>query len=170
MKYLLTINLIILQVIFNCVEASESSKTGFSIDDSRSITIRHITENNHAFDIGVRFGKSHYEYNEDFHIDSTTAQLVLGYRKYINKEKIDHFYGANVILYYADREDSDNLNGDVRSAQLEFIYGLEYFITDNISIEGRAGIGISYYDYSNNDTTSRSFTIPITGVGVNYYW
>jgi hypothetical protein len=170
MKYIFVTNLILLQIIFSTVEAVESNKNGVSIDDSRSITYRYITNNKYAFDIGARFGKGHSESANNYHRDTSSARLILGLRKYASKQNIEHFYGANLILTYIVEDYNGNSNGDPRFAQIELIYGLEYAINENIALEGRVGVGASYYDNTNGDRKSRDYTIPITGIGVNYYW
>lgn len=170
MQYIFVVSLVIFQIIFSNVEASETSKNGVSIDDSKTITYRYINESKFGFDVGARFGKGHAESINNYHRDSSTAQLMFGLRKYDGKSNMDRFYGANLIMTYIGEEYNGNSNGDPRFARIEIVYGLEYAINPNIALEGRVGFSASYYDNTNGDQKSRNYTIPITGIAVNYYW
>lgn len=173
MKYCFGISIFILQLTLSVVEASETSKTGLSIDDSRSLIFRFVSQNNHSAEIGVRFGVGHYGSgtSSSVHADSSNVQLVLGYRKYNRNEKIDHFYGASLALSYTGRDGNQTYNNsDSRRASLSGLYGMEYMVTENISIEGRVGIRVNYNDYTDGTNRSRSYTVPETGIAINYYW
>lgn len=170
MRIVLSICIFAVMFISSGVDASERSKTGISIDDSRSVTFRYITESGNAFDIGARFGKSHYKSGSfDYHRDESYAQAVLGYRKYRYDEKMNQFYGVSLISTYRTTH-TESPSGDFRQVILDINLGMEYMLSADVSIEGRVGFGVNYYDYASNSSHARNFILPTTGVAVNYYW
>lgn len=61
--------------------------------------------------------------------------------------------------------DQEGLN-DITIYRLKLMYGIENYLTENVSIEGSTGIHIEFIDNDSSDATS--LFVPVAKISINY--
>lgn len=110
--------------------------------------------------------------NSSFLSSSATSRYYsIGVRDYLSKASLSKFINFEFTRGFQTSTDAVGTSQRVdTSAYLN--YGIEYFLSPNISIEGSAGVAFYKYEITNS-TYSHSFTntaIPIAKLALTYYW
>ncbi len=96
----------------------------------------------------------------------TDIGLGVGIRKYLRQEDLAPFIGGS--FFYSSTQD-----GDVKDLSLLGIFGAEYFLHKQFSIEGNVGLGYSSEDTKNaagTTTTITNFGTQRFGLALNFYF
>ncbi len=96
----------------------------------------------------------------------TDIGLGVGIRKYLRTEDLAPFVGGTI--FYSSTQD-----GDLKDFSLLGIFGAEYFLHKQFSIEGSVGIGYSSEDTKNAAGATTTITNVGTqrfGLGLNFYF
>lgn len=111
----------------------------------------------------------------------TTYTGAVGARKYLNNDKVSKFINLELGRSFAKVDNSfssstagsDSSDVQSQSTSANITYGIEYFISSNISVEGAAGIGMYWTDdtssYGTNSTT-KGVSFPSANIALTYYW
>ena len=148
--------------------------TGVSIN-TNSLAIRHsLSESNLVF-AGISSGYSHSDASfSDGNAKSISNNngLSLGIRHFLSVEKLSKFVETVLSIGYGEGRDSFGNTGYSAHASLSALYGVEYFLTSNLSIEGMAGVGIGYSKSSSamSKDISKQFSLPVASTAITYYW
>ncbi len=96
----------------------------------------------------------------------TDIGLGVGIRKYLRMEDLAPFVGGTI--FYSSTQD-----GDVKDFALLGIFGAEYFLYKQFSVEGSVGFGYSSEDTKNaagTTTTITNFGTQRFGLALNFYF
>jgi hypothetical protein len=98
--------------------------------------------------------------------------LTLGTRHFLSVEKLSKFIDVGLSTIYSESRDSFGNNNYSANASLYAAYGIEYFFTTNLSIEGKAGVGFGYNKSSSasSKSISKGISLPIAATAITYYW
>ncbi len=123
------------------------------------VTIRD-TESNWFY--GANYSLS--EDDSDYSGSDTSHYLsaVVGHRVYLNNKKVRSFVDGVVNISH---QFSDS---DYNSYQVSTVYGIETFISDEVSIEGSVGVSLRHFDGEGYNSTSLSG--PFGRFSMSYYF
>ena len=114
------------------------------------------------YGVGYSVNKANFPRNKTTH---QAMSLKIGHRYYITQASIKNFLDSSLsYTYFTGGENSD----DPRDYDLNFLYGLEKFISNEFSLEGSVGLGIQYSEYSSGSAIGLS--TPIAKIAINYYF
>ncbi len=99
--------------------------------------------------------------------DATYLSLAGGVRKYLKVDDFAPFVGAKLSL--AMFED-DNAGIDLTQVDVSAVFGGEYFLGKQFSLEGAVGVGFGLISDDNADTDSNYFGTRTVGVNANFYF
>lgn len=95
-----------------------------------------------------------------------------GFRHYLSDEKLSSFLqlslGESFGKHYGNGADASS-----RYYMAAAVYGLEYYLAPQLSVEGVAGLSYVYYPHNGNSysfSSYRSMSFPNAGVAITYYW
>jgi len=106
---------------------------------------------------------------------------TVGARQYISNAVLSNYINLEVgriITKYDNTTNSSTTGSSSIDYQTQvntagLAYGIEYFISSNISIEGAAGIGVTWSEqlYPDNAYYSdKSVVFPLVNIALTYYW
>lgn len=161
---------------------------GVSVKNINGLTVRKSLSETSMLYAGISLGKGQQSstFNDSFvSSDSTTNFTVYsgfaGFRKYLNNDRLSKFINLEVGRSFSKSDNTYNSSISVgssddaksQSTAANITYGFEYFISSNISIEGAAGIGMSWGE----GTTSygsyaayKAISLPLASIALTYYW
>jgi hypothetical protein len=157
------------------------------VNSDRDVGIRIMMIKHSAIGFSLNLGTLNIHGDSPDSGKEDSVEIISGYRYYlfndtVNNHNLKTFGDVSLSLFY-ERKDFDNhanIKGDREDAfisQLTISYGGEYFLAENISIEGKAGFSFSYGEKETTDsqlikkrTHSRGLDIPVANLGLNYYW
>lgn len=138
----------------------------FFVEDVLNLSARYLVTKDLAIvgAFGLQIGGG------DF--DSTYFSFTGGVRKYLSTNDFAPFVGGQ--LTYAAYEEENNLGvtvEDISMIDLSAVFGAEYFLGPQFSLEGSVGVGFSQF---NDDITVNSdrtvFGTRTVGVKANFYF
>ena len=112
---------------------------------------------------------------------NTVYSFAVGARKYFNIDTLSKFInlevGRNFNKYVSSTNSSttgsSSTEYQTQNNSANITYGIEYYISSNISIEGAAGLGMNWsednipaYAYTN----SKEISFPLVNIALTYYW
>jgi hypothetical protein len=98
--------------------------------------------------------------------EGTDIGLGVGIRKYLRTEDLAPFVGGTI--FYSSTQD-----GDLKNFALLGIFGAEYFLHKQFSVEGSVGLGYSSEETKNaagTTTTITNFGTQRFGLALNFYF
>lgn len=102
-------------------------------------------------------------------MEGTYLSFTVGARKYLSTNDFAPFFGGQLTYAQAD---ADNAAGvtvvDVSIFDLAALFGAEYFLNKNFSLEGAIGVGLGKWDSGNADGTYLGTRT--VGVHANFYF
>ncbi len=106
--------------------------------------------------------------------------LFAGTRHFLEKGSLSKFIQISLSGGYGTSTTGNGFSSTSKGVSLIPGYGIEYFLTPDISIEGVMGLS---YTYSKTETassvsnipaqsssTTKSFSFPTVGMAITYYW
>ena len=163
-------------------------KFGVSIKNLNGLTVRKSLSETSMLYAGISLGKGQLSstFNDSFgSSDSTTNYTIYsgftGFRKYLNNDRLAKFINLEVGRSFSKDDNAYNssvggssiADSSSRSTAANITYGFEYFISSNISIEGAAGIGMSWGESTNSYgsyTSYKAISLPLASIALTYYW
>jgi len=91
--------------------------------------------------------------------------IRIGIRNYLSNSEIKTYLDSDVRFGYTVRIDTE----DRKQYEVSLKYGIENEITKKVSVEGAAGVALSYDQYYSNNS-SYLLTAPFVSVAMNYYF
>ncbi|NOU01527.1 MAG: hypothetical protein HOO95_08145 [Gallionella sp.] len=103
---------------------------------------------------------------------ANSNSLGLGVRHFLSLDKFSKFAEGALSIDYTEGRNSFGSNNYVAQVSLSAVYGIEYFLASNLSIEGKAGIGISYSKSTSAPFKyiSKQISLPLASTAITYYW
>ena len=164
-----------------------SKNLGITFKNANSLQIRKLVSESIMIYGGLGLGYGDGSDSSTFSTNTSSStnnskyyQGTIGARKYLNNDKLLKFINIDIIRTYvtssySSTSTSYNLNADQqsRNTSVNIIYGIEYFISPSVSIEGGAGIGLFWSEYSNSSESygvNRGISFPLTNFAMTYYW
>ncbi len=113
--------------------------------------------------------------------NSTAYSLTVGARKYFNRDMLSKFMNLevsrNITKYNSSNTSSAsgsyNTDYQTQSNSANITYGVEYYLSPNISVEGAAGVGMSWLEDTvpgNSYSNSKDILFPLVNIALTYYW
>ena len=113
--------------------------------------------------------------------NNTVYSLAVGARKYFNSDNLSKFInlevGSSITKYVSSNNSSttgsSSTEYQTQSNSANITYGIEYYISSNISIEGAAGFGMNWLEETvsgNSYTNSKDISFPLVNIALTYYW
>ena len=161
---------------------------GVSFKNLNGLHIRKSLSEATLIYMGISIGKGQQYYSSDLGLSTfesnsndTSYTGILGGRKYLSNEKISKFINLEVARgfakadYTTNSSSPSNANFDTQAtmSSASVTYGIEYFLSPGISIEGAAGIGLYWTEGSNSSgtySTTKGISLPIASIALTYYW
>jgi hypothetical protein len=161
---------------------------GVSFKNLSGLYIRKSLSETALMYAGIGLGKGQQYYSSDAGLgtfestsNDTSYTGILGIRKYLSNEKLSKFINLEVLrgVYKSDYSTSSSTvstsNADAQSRvnSTNISYGIEYFLSSRISIEGAAGIGMYWSDGTNSSgsySANKGVSLPIASIALSYYW
>jgi hypothetical protein len=173
----------------SAIAANQTLENNYAafINSDREVGIRIMMLSHSAVSFSLNLGTLDINGDSPDSRREDSIEMIGGYRYYlfndaVNNHDLKSFGDVSLSLFYR-RKDFDNhanIKGgkeDTFISQLAISYGGEYFLAENISIEGKAGFSVSYGETETTDsllvkkrTHSTGLDIPIANIGLNYYW
>jgi hypothetical protein len=169
------------------VLADESAQKNYSVSvkNLNGLYIRKSLSETTMIYAGIGLYKGQQYYASDFGfgaVDSTTNYTTyngaVGARKYLTNEKLSKFINLEIGRYFYKDDNSSTTGGPSYDAQAKstaanITYGIEYFISSNVSIEGAAGIGMYWSEGTTSSgtyTNTKGISLPLASIALTYYW
>jgi hypothetical protein len=102
--------------------------------------------------------------------------IFAGVRHFLEKEKLSKFVQLSISGSKSTGSGS-GYSATSQSTSITPVYGVEYFLAPDLSIEGVMGLSYTYStsNTESNGTTqysgsSKSFSFPAVGTAITYYW
>lgn len=164
---------IILFIISFPAIADESNKTnyGISFSSSGQLAIRKSVNDSVMLYTGI--GLANNQQGGGFSYTFNSYGLTLGARNYLSKDNLDNLSRfINLELSRGRTSYSGDIDQQVMSTSANIAYGIEYFLSSNLSIEGSAGIGISWGEVTQpaSSYSTRYSSFPNGRLALTYYW
>jgi len=171
-----------------CADDFTQRNFGISFSNINRLNIRKALNDTTMLYAG--FGISHSEQNSattssTLNFSGTSNRTIytgaVGARKYINYDKLSNFINLEVgriISKYDNTTNSSSAGSSTYEYQAQMntaniTYGIEYYISSDISIESAAGIGVNWSEqlYPDNSYYSdKSVVFPLVNIALTYYW
>ena len=181
---------LIVYISTQAVYAEEPVKKdlGVSFKNLNGLYIRKSLSDTALLYAGFNIGKGQQYYSSDFGsgtFESTGNDTfyagIIGGRKYLSNEKISKFINLEVARGFAKADNSTssstisipNSDAQTTMTSANITYGIEYFISPSISIEGSAGVGMYWIVGTNSSgtySTTKSISLPLASIALTYYW
>jgi hypothetical protein len=158
-------------------EETTQKEYGVSYGGSTGLAIRKSVSEKTLVFAGIGLGYSNYDSSSSCcgsnSGNSNFYALTLGTRRYLSIEKLSKFIDVELHGYYG--EGSDSTSGTTiyqKGVSVYASYGVEYFLSANISIEGKAGFRMNYSTNSSSGGSSsgKSIDFPAASTAITYYW
>jgi hypothetical protein len=172
MRYAVSLGSIIFTLSFSAVaDTSNQNNYGVSLGSPNALSVRKILNEATQIYAGASIGKALTSSNGNCCSGSANNYgMSLGARRFLTVAKLSTFGDATITWGY-NKSSSSGFTGSSRSVSLNLSYGIEYFISTNLSVEGKAGVVLAYA--SANGVTGGStkvINIPSVSTAVTYYW
>lgn len=147
------------------------NKYGISYGGSTGLAIRKSISENWLLYAGIGLGYGHFDSSCCNGNDNSYA-ITFGTRRLLSIDKLSKFIDVELKAIYQESSNSVGFNSHGKGASIFVAYGIEYFLTSNVSIEGKAGISLDYFENSSNGTSSNSKSVnfPRAATAITYYW
>ena len=168
MKYFRLLILLIGFFSMFSVNAGENEKFlyGVSIENFSAYKMSLKLTDFDSIYFGINLTKTNFNLNDKPNSTSDTISYRIAYRRYLDdKSAISRFIQANLsssIRY------ENGVNDDTEFYYVDIAPGLEYFITQSVSVEGMIGFGVQYRKISSGKF--KTLIIPATRMGITYYF
>ena len=166
----LSLGLIISILSFSAIADEPSNPNyGLSFSSSNQLTMRKPLNESTMIYGGI--GLAGYEYEGHDNSTGNNSSLTLGARDYLSKDRLSKFINLEltrgITSYSGNTPDYQNMY-----TTANITYGIEYFLASNFSIEGSAGVGINWqeYTYPTYSYTYRNNSFPAARLALTYYW
>jgi hypothetical protein len=100
-------------------------------------------------------------------LDSNFFSISAGVRKYLSSDDFAPFVGGK---FSYENEKIDALGIHKTAVDLLGVFGAEYFLHKQFSIEGSVGLGFGSVDDKNTGKSYTSFGTRTVGVSANFYF
>jgi len=123
------------------------------------VTIRDMDSN---WFYGANYSLSEDDFDSNGSDTTHDLSVIIGHRVYLNNKGMRSFIdgAVNVSHKISDR--------DYTYYRVSTVYGIESFISDEVSIEGSVGVALSHYDGKGYNSTS--LTGPFGRFSMSYYF
>lgn len=147
------------------------NKYGISYGGSTGLAIRKALNENTLLYAGIGFGYGHYDNSSCCSDNSSNYTMTFGTRRFLAVDKLSKFIDVELIAQYVESRSSvSNSHGKGVSAFVA--YGIEYFLSPNLSIEGKAGLSVNYFtsSFGGASNSQKSTNFPRAVTAITYYW
>jgi hypothetical protein len=157
-------------------EEKTQNEYGISYGGSTGLAIRKSVSEKTLIYAGIGLGYSHSDSSSSCCGGSSGKSnfyaLTLGTRRYLSIEKLSKFIDAELQGQYGEGSDSSGLTYYGSGVSVYASYGVEYFLSAAISIEGKAGFRMNYFTNSSSggSGTNKSINFPAASTAITYYW
>lgn len=151
-------------------DESNQKNYGVSFDSFNGLYIRKVLNESAMIYAGINLHNT--QTSDSFgNFSGNAYSASIGARHYITSNQLSKFINLELLRDYFrfNYTGSDDLQVIGTSAYVS--YGIEYFISPDVSIEGKAGISMYLSESSSaSRTNSRSTSFPTTNIAITYYW
>jgi hypothetical protein len=153
-------------------EETNQKDYGISYGGSTGLAIRKSLNENTLVFAGLGLGYDHYDNSSCCNANGNNYSITLGVRRLLSIDKLSKFIDVELSASYYETKISDGTNPHSKGASVYAAYGIEYFLSSNVSIEGKAGFSVDYFESSNTggSSSTKSIRFPRAATGITYYW
>jgi hypothetical protein len=153
-------------------EEKNQNDYGVSYGGSTGLAIRKTLSETSQIYAGIGLGYNHFDSSSCCNSNGNNYSLTLGSRHYLDVSKLSKFIDAELTASYQGTRGSIGVNSNSKGLSAYVAYGIEYFLSSNLSIEGKAGLSVDYYSYGGGSYVSKSTstTFPRSSMAITYYW
>lgn len=172
MRYVFIFGSIIFSLSFPAVaENTNQNNYGLSFGSSNTLSIKKFLNQSTQILAGASLTKGQASSSNSCCSSSNSNYAIsVGVRHYQSVAKLSPFGEATISWIY-NKSSSNGLTASSSATSLNLSYGIEYFISTNLSIEGKAGVGLAHSSTSSSSGFSSSaISIPSVSTAVTYYW
>ena len=156
-------------------EDNNKKEFGISYGGSTGLAIRKALNETALIYAGIGLGYDHA--NDSYSSGSSSSIgnyyfITLGTRRFLSIDKLSKFIDVELTAEYDESRSSVGFNSHGKGVSAYAAYGIEYFLTSNLSIEGKAGLSVSYSTHSSagSSSTFKSTSFPKASTAITYYW
>ena len=145
---------------------------GVSYGGSTGLAIKKTLNETLQIYAGIGFGYDHFDSSPCCNSNGNAYSMTLGSRHYLDVDKLSKFIDVELRADYQESRSSAGVNAHSKGLSAYVAYGVEYFLTSNLSIEGKAGFSVNYHSSggASNSYKSTSTIFPRSSMAITYYW
>jgi len=152
-------------------DESNQKNYGVSFDSFNGLYIRKVLNESAMIYAGIDLNNT--QTSDSFGNSSGNSYSAsIGARHYITSNQLSKFINLELLRGYSRFSYTGSDDSQATGTSANVSYGIEYFISPNVSIEGKAGISMHWSESSSASGTNlhRSTSFPTTNIAITYYW
>lgn len=153
-------------------EEKNQKDYGVSYGGSTGLAIKKTLNETLQIYAGLGFGYDHSDSSPCCNSNGSGYSMTLGARHFLDVGKLSKFVDVELRANYQETRSSVGVNTHGKGLSAYVAYGIEYFLSSNLSIEGKVGFSVDYYSAggASNSYKTTSTTFPRSSMAITYYW